>query len=432
MKSCIVAIENDVNFLGRLRARFQENGLTARFDLRAVEVRAGTVAEAVSYCRQAVASIARGGHPIECIMTDVVIIEKEEGPSDTSGLDIAAALAVDYPGVPILAMTRYNRHHRFIARISVAACIDGVVPKPYLESDECSSTDMIALVSKARDRARLRSAAAGADSVPAGKVCVEESIDLAIVCALNTPEFEEVRKLSSWHRLETPADATAYWVTKWTSRSGRVLNVVAATQQAMGVTSCAILATKLIARFVPRYVVQVGIAAGITGNPGDIYFASSVFDYASGKVTEKKGGGFVFDPSGDSLPADATVLQWAREAEADGSLLLSIQKKFPGGRFEQKLPGLHIGPFATGPLVVSSRTFVKNIRARQRKVIALDMESYAVFRAAAEWGSDRCRAMAIKASSDSGVDKSDEAQGRAAFFAAQFLYEFSMEYLGRE
>ena len=329
--------------------------------------------------------------------------------------------------------------------VSLHPNIDGVIPKRYILSPLLSRHTFLEILAKARQKVRQRRSPGGAitgtaSNIHVGGVVVEsvqspqqafelESVDLVIICALESPETEEMLKVVPTWTPETYApDPTIYRRCKWVGVDNLPINVVLATLSQMGLTAAAVLATKVLARWQPRYLALVGIAAGLKGKPGDILFASSSFDYASGKISEGRDHETQFAPAGESLPADPCLLQWAQEAHREGNLLLTVQKRWPGGRSTNDLPALHIGPFACGPFVVSSSSFVADLIDRNRKFVALDMESYAVFNAVENSGQD-CRAIVIKGASDNAVNKSDEHQPKAAFFAAQFLYEFAKTYL---
>lgn len=57
-------------------------------------------------------------------------------------------------------------------------------------------------------------------------------------------------------------DAQKYYETSF-ERDGKRLKVVTARQSEMGMTAAGVLTTKMIATFRPKYVIMVGIAAGI-------------------------------------------------------------------------------------------------------------------------------------------------------------------------
>src|ERR1022692_1828023 len=103
-----------------------------------------------------------------------------------------------------------------------------------------------------------------------GRAVVEEEYqtDLAIICALNSPELESVRRLGwAWTRIELANDHIPYYRGEYVrSGEGRVVHAAAAPR--MGMTAAAVLATKMILAFRPRYLAMSGIAAGIRGRVG--------------------------------------------------------------------------------------------------------------------------------------------------------------------
>jgi len=342
---------------------------------------------------------------------------------DKHGLAIAEAVSERIPGVPILALTRYIKDDQLLTEVSVHPCVDGVLPKKYLESDEFARRDFLRLVGSASEKAKAR--ACHRVGAPVVASDAQRDCDVAITCALVSPEFEEVRKLAQWDQVSKSGDATQYFLSKWPSKNGSAIKVVAAAQSQMGLTSAAILASKMLFHWRPKYLVHIGIAAGLVGKPGDILFGTSSLDYASGKVEDVADEGIRFSPQGESVPVCSRLKGMAESIKASGEMLLRIRKRYPGGIPDLEL---HIGPYASGPYVISSAKVVQDLKSRQRKLIALDMESFAIFQAVHEAG-DICKALVIKASSDKAVGKTDEYQGRAAFCAAQFGFEFIKDFM---
>ena len=91
-----------------------------------------------------------------------------------------------------------------------------------------------------------------------------------------------------WKELLLDGDTQKYYETSF-ERDGKKLKVVTARQSEMGMTAAGVLTMKLIAAFRPKYVIMVGIAAGIAHRNavdqvyGDIVVPNVVWDYSSGK-----------------------------------------------------------------------------------------------------------------------------------------------------
>jgi nucleoside phosphorylase len=86
-----------------------------------------------------------------------------------------------------------------------------------------------------------------------------------------------------------PRDGESYdaWSSTLETKDAGRIKVVALRASGMGMTAAAIRSAQAIARFAPRVVVMIGIAAGtrMTGrNYGDPLIADPCVDYASGKI----------------------------------------------------------------------------------------------------------------------------------------------------
>ena len=114
---------------------------------------------------------------------------------------------------------------------------------------------------------------------------IEFDYDFAIICALDNPELSEVKRLPyNWMPLVVENDSTDYFVGTYADKK-----IVCASAYEMGMSASAILATKLILSFRPRYLIMTGIAGGVPGKGlrfGDVMIADPSFDYESGKLLQ--------------------------------------------------------------------------------------------------------------------------------------------------
>ena len=122
------------------------------------------------------------------------------------------------------------------------------------------------------------------------------STDIAIICALEQPEFAAVIGAlggpSAWTEIINPQYAHVYRRTTMTTANGENLSVVGTTSSTMGLTAASIVTTQLIFQHRPRIVLMIGIAAGTRdGNKqfGDVLVADPSVDYNSGKVVQSEG-----------------------------------------------------------------------------------------------------------------------------------------------
>jgi nucleoside phosphorylase len=252
--------------------------------------------------------------------------------------------------------------------------------------------------------------------------------DLAVIAALHDPELAKVKPfIKEIERFRVDRD-TDYYFRGFFERDGKRISVVAAAAPQMGMTASAVLATKMIKHFRPRYLGMVGIAAGVNGqcNLGDILVADRVWDYGSGKIKTDKTRGKVFQPDPKQIPLDFDLLAKFQDIALDKTLFDEIQKDYSGpSEIKSKLKVV-IGPLASGAAVVQHEETVKEILDKNRKLVGLEMETYAVFYAAEYSDAPRPLPFSIKSACDfANKKKNDKFQDYAAHTSAQFLYYFA-------
>lgn len=253
--------------------------------------------------------------------------------------------------------------------------------------------------------------------------------DIAIVCALEQPEFEAVRDAlggnGAWKVVGNPAYAHVYRETTLLADSGKSLRVIATVSTSMGLTAAAIATTQLILQFRPRLVAMIGIAAGTrSGNKkfGDVLVADPSIDYNSGKVVSDRGiREFQPDPYPIGLNVRLrTVLQ---RYASNGEVFKRIQAQWRGAR-PDGTNRIHIGPLGAADQVIDDASRILEIQKNWRKLVGVEMETYAVYRACHESPEPKPRMVSFKAVCDFAAEKTDSWQAYAAFSAAEFAVQF--------
>jgi nucleoside phosphorylase len=261
-----------------------------------------------------------------------------------------------------------------------------------------------------------------------GESPMPQSFDVAIVCALHTPELEKVLDTGEqpWEPLsQRPDDPHTYHHTVYTTRKENLLRVIAAAPNQMGLAASAVLATKMILRFRPRLVTMVGIAAGVKAKSqgvGDILAAEHTFDYGAGKAATEKGR-LVFEPDPKPLDIDARLNARLKYWQAKRTELNDIYDKWMGPKPRTVLT-LHVGPLASGAAVIDNRKPVKDVLEHWRKLIGVEMEAYAVHRACKDAVTPAPMYLCLKSICDFAQNKGDAWQPYAAFTAAQLCHRF--------
>jgi len=254
-------------------------------------------------------------------------------------------------------------------------------------------------------------------------------IDIGIVCALEQPELAAVKDAlggsSAWKEVGDSRYTHVYRETSLETTSGKRLRVVATASTSMGLTAAAIATTQLIMQFRPRLVVMIGIAAGTrSGNKqfGDVLVADPSVDYNSGKVVDSKGiREFLPDPYPIGLNARLrSVLQ---KYASNKGVFERIRDRWTG-TLPQAPNRLHIGPLGAADQVIDDPNRVLEITKNWRKLVGVEMETYAVYRACHESPDPKPRSVSFKAVCDFAAEKADSWQPYAAFMAAQFACDF--------
>lgn len=269
-----------------------------------------------------------------------------------------------------------------------------------------------------------------------GKVCGErhgrvteqrEPIDVAIVCALQSPEFEKLKGVHPsvvWKPLSL-RDSHRYWKCQITSKTGRIFNLVAGVPSLVGLTASAILTTKLVHLFSPKIVIMVGIAAGTKGddrNYGDILVVQQAVDYSAGKLQTGQDNELIFAADPHPVPIPQILLAALQSKGRD--YLDEIRNQWPGTRPRSALD-IHIGTVGSGDLVIANTSPMRDIKQHWRKLMGVEMETYAVYRAALEAVPTPPLYVSFKAICDfASSAKADDWQDYAAYTAAQYCYRF--------
>lgn len=259
---------------------------------------------------------------------------------------------------------------------------------------------------------------------------VDFQFDLAIVTALYKTELEAVLRLNAnWKKFNISNDATDYYKGIFTSDSKRI-SVVAAACPQMGMVASAVLTTKMIENFRPKYISMTGISAGIEGknNFGDILIADIAFDSGGGKIITDETTKFSkLIPDYQSISLEVDLKEKLNTCILNRDYLDSIYRAWPSDK-PSTILSAQLGPFASGAGVVENSQIISEIQGHSRKLIGIDMEVYGVYYAAKHSSKPRPRAvLAMKAVSDfANPEKNDKFQNFAAYTSASYLYNFSL------
>lgn len=360
-------------------------------------------------------------HTYDLLILDLMLpIQVDSMPVNTGGMNVLNEILKGMdcrPPTHIICLTAFEAVAKQMQAIASLHLVHVIV------YDETKSDWSRALISKSQHIfKRIKDEIAHAQDV--------DEVDIVIVTSSPKVELNAVLTLEGFDSPEySQKDEVYYYLSKWTTKSGRELSVVACAAPVMGMTAASVTALKAIQRWRPKYLVMNGIAAGTKRkeqNFGDILVADTAYDYGSGKISQDEDGNSTFIPSPFQLAIDAELHAILRKWERDAAWIKKITDAWEiSNPPQKKAPKMDIGVFATGAAVVQNKDIVDDILSNSRKVIGLDMEAYSIFQAARLAGKFKPKVFVAKSVSDfADSKKRDFWQKYSAFTSARFTYEF--------
>ena len=240
--------------------------------------------------------------------------------------------------------------------------------------------------------------------------------------------MEAIHRLPwNWDAL-APLDDCTFVRPGQTRMAEQEVSVITASPSRMGMTSTALLASKLICVYRPRFIVMAGVCAGIKEKThlGDIIFADPTWDWQSGKrVRDKDNPQFAISPHQLDTPEFARTR--AQQLANESTIWHSIRKAWPSPPAHELR--LLIGPVASGSAVLADGQVVTEIRAQERTLLGIEMECYGLFAAASLAPIPRPTPLAFKSVCDfADPDKDDDMQAYAAYTSANAVHAFFETY----
>lgn len=185
----------------------------------------------------------------------------------------------------------------------------------------------------------------------------------------------------------------------------------------MGLVNAAITAAICIERFRPTLIGMSGICGGFQkrASLGQLLISSMSYEYQSGKWSTD---GFLHEPY--QVSTDHATLVRLKALAASDQLISNLEAGFTGERPKvESLPEVCI--FTSGSAVIASETYLQQVEQVHRKVTALDMEVYAIQRAA-ELSTSMPPCICAKTVVDMcGVEKNDALHAYGSFISANFM-----------
>ncbi|MFV3384668.1 hypothetical protein ACNFCJ_04295 [Pseudomonas sp. NY15364] len=255
-----------------------------------------------------------------------------------------------------------------------------------------------------------------------------ERVDLALICALESPEFEELMKLPWNWSPARPIHDHLFVRDGWFFSKGTKITVAAAYATRMGMVESALKSFIIISKLNPKAIGMTGICAGVPGQVtiGDVLFADPAWDFQNGKHV-RDGDVFKFIISPHHLPASYGIRTLVELIRSDSAFLKSLPLIY--GETCKYTTKVKIGPVASGSAVLADGRTIQGIKEQQqRELIGVEMEIYGLY-AASYTSSPAPRYFALKGVCDyADPDKDNEAQRYAAFASVRVLQKLFEEY----
>jgi len=251
--------------------------------------------------------------------------------------------------------------------------------------------------------------------------------DVALITVTDTEFLVASHMYDNWQEFRFENDDQIYYITTFI-KDGITRKVILAKQNEMGMTACAALSMKLVMLCHPRYLIMLGIAAGVALEEhekqeyGDVVVADKVWNYSNGKFVSPEKADIHFGNVG-FIPRPTVI-------DTDDSLKDIIKQAIDSSENECHV---YVGPMASGSTVVANSEILKlQIRSQFMTTAALDMEAYAVAYVAKNATKPCPKAIIIKSVCDfADARKSDQYQKFAAYTSCEFgkfLYENFLPY----
>lgn len=250
--------------------------------------------------------------------------------------------------------------------------------------------------------------------------------DVAIVTALSHNELAAVLSGGpQWQQLTLPNDPAIYHEATLETSSG-LKRIIATSSPRMGMAAASSVATKVCLKFSPQYLVMTGIAAGIKEKGvqfGDILAGDPCWDWGNGKLTEVDGVS-IFQPAPHQVALSAAIRAKLQHCRDQNKYVSEIYQNWLAPKPTTPLR-LHIGPVASGAVVLEDPETLESIRRQHRETIGVEMEAYGVMASQEIASSEGTVPIVLKSVCDfANREKNDDWQSYASYTSAHFALEF--------
>ena len=245
------------------------------------------------------------------------------------------------------------------------------------------------------------------------KVAARTLYDFVVVCALTMERtaFEGVNRPEfSIGGLRTIAGMDCRELSLGDLRG------VCVVQPHMGLVDASIVATRALETFSPRLICMSGICAGFEGRTklGTLVVSDRSWDHQAGK---HRGDQFEIRSYQEGVD-NATRISLSQLIEEDPKLAALASKPH-----QAQVPSeaALLSPSVSGSAVVASSGYADVIKSQHGKVVAVDMEVFGIYRAAALYASPVIVFAAKTVVDHANENKADDMQQAGAILSARFV-----------
>lgn len=268
-------------------------------------------------------------------------------------------------------------------------------------------------------------------------ILMRNHYDVGVICAL-PEEFTAIREVfgdDDWEQINIPGAPYQFYSAVVNSNL-RDIRVVLACANRPGNASASTLAATMYYLFTVDELYMAGIMASMDKadkvgklEPGDVVIGEAVLNYANAKVLDAQGNQdrLAVDNEIEQPQASNEMLSKATALITDTTLRVDLDQsiKDEGYRDEEHPVNIVKAKVASGPYVLASEELKADIRRRDRKLRALDMECNGLYLTASLLHK---KALWIKAVSDNGdKNKNDDYHKAAAYTSAAVIYSILRE-----
>lgn len=281
--------------------------------------------------------------------------------------------------------------------------------------------------------------------------------EFGIITALYEDEFEEVKKHFIWDNDDDVyVGSKRYWIGHLIGFPER--KIVATIPTATGMVDSSIMATQMLEIFKPKYLIMSGVCGGKEGtNFGDIVLAKSILTFQKGKVSELKDPDgitpielfdkeqtpvdykYLYDKNGKQISVNVETFEVEQDTIIEFDLQDAVQpelnrikneinttlkakEKKTEVEEEREEIEIHYDKIACSTMVINNKGyFEEHIKNVDRKIVAVEMESYGIARACKFANEGKSKWIIFKSVMDNMTQKDDTAKKFAAETSALFL-----------